>query len=251
MCKLHNKWEQSGIYSPLHRETRNDIIIPKGVDHMKDFPVFTTDFGISSLVLREIPYRKEAYIHIQDVQPDGFDEHLRECVSFCRMAGAERIYAGGHALLEDYPLYTTVYEMHGTARVDLEKLENLFPVTEETVSRWRGIMNEKLRSVDNAATLSSSDEKRILESGGAYFVHNNGDLLGVGWMEDTRLLLVAAVKPGAGERVMHSLMSLAEGADMTLEVASTNTRAICLYEKLGFLKTRKILRWYRVYAACE
>ena len=58
---------------------------------MKDFPVFTTDYGVSSLILREIPYRREAYIHIQDVQPDQLAEHLRECVSFCRMAGAESI----------------------------------------------------------------------------------------------------------------------------------------------------------------
>lgn len=213
---------------------------------MKDFPVFATDYGVSSLILKEIPYRKEAYIHVQDVQPDGFDEHLRECVSFCRMAGAERIYARGHDLLNACPLHAAVYEMRGTAWVDPEKLENLFPVTEETVSRWRGIMNDRLRSVDHAATLTAADEKKILESGGAYFVHHDGELLGVGWLEDKKLLLVAAVKPGAGERVMHTLMSLVEGADMTIEVASTNTRAIRLYEKLGFLKTRELSGWYDI-----
>ncbi len=213
---------------------------------MKDFPVFTTDYGVSSLVLREVPYRQEAYIHIQDVQPEGFEDHLRECVSFCRVVGAERIFAKGHDRLEQYPLHTAVYEMRGTAWVDREKLENLFPVTEATVSRWRSILNERLRKVDNAATLTSADEQRILESNGAYFVHHAGELLGVGWMEDTKLLLVTAVKPGAGERVMHTLMSLVEGADMTLEVASTNQRAIRLYERLGFLKTREISRWYSI-----
>jgi len=213
---------------------------------MKDFPLFTTDYGVSSLILREIPYRQEAYIHIQDVQPEGFGEHLKECVSFCRMAGAERIYATGHSLLESFPVHTAVFEMRGTAWVDPNKLENLFPVTEQTVGRFRNIMNERLRNVDNAATLTSADEKRILESGGAYFVHQQGELLGVGWLDDTKLLLVAVVRPGAGERVMHTLMSLAEGADMTLEVASTNTRAVRLYEKLGFLKTREVLKWYYV-----
>ena len=213
---------------------------------MKDFPVFTTDYGASSLILREIPYRQAAYIHIQDVQPEGFEEHLRECVSFCRMAGAERIYAAGHDLLEKYPLYTAVCEMRGTAWVDREKLEHLFPVTEATVSHWRGMMNERLRGVDNAATLTAFDEKKILESGGAYFIHHDGELLGLGWMDDTKLLLLAGVKPGAGERVMHTLMSLVEEADMTIEVASTNDRAIGLYERLGFMKTREILRWYRI-----
>lgn len=218
----------------------------KEVVEMKDFPVFTTDWGVSSLILREIPYQQEAYIHIQDVQPEGFEEHMKECVSFCRMAGAEKIYATGQDLLERYPLYASVYEMRGTAWVDREKLEHLFPVTEATVSRWRGIMNERLRNVDNAATLTAFDEKKIVESGGAYFIHHDGELLGVGWMDDTKLLLLAGVKSGAGERVMHTLMSLVEEADMTIEVASTNERAIRLYERLGFMKIREVLCWYRV-----
>ena len=35
-----------------------------GVDRMKDIPAFTTENGIASLILREIPYREEAYIRI-------------------------------------------------------------------------------------------------------------------------------------------------------------------------------------------
>ena len=213
---------------------------------MKDFPVFTTDWGVSSLILREIPYRAEAYIHIQDVQPEGFEEHLKECVSFCRMAGADRVYATGAQMLQAYPEYMSVYEMRGMAWVNPDKMVNLFPVTEQTVGRWRGLMNERLRSVDNAATLTAFDEKKILQSGGAYYIHRSGELLGLGWMEDTKLLLVAAVKPGAGETVMHSLMSLVEGADMTIEVASTNDRAIRLYEKLGFMKIREVVKWYKI-----
>ena len=212
---------------------------------MRDFPLFTTDFGIASLVLKEIPYREEAYIMVQDVQPGGFEEHLKECVSFCRMAGAERIYAKGHDALEQYPLHTVVYEMRATAWVDKDQLACLFPVTEDTVGRWRSIYNERMRAVDNAGTMESRDEKKILESG-AYFVHSDGELLGIGWLEDTKLLALASVKPGAGEQVMHTLMSLVEDSDMTLEVASTNERAIRLYEKLGFLKTREISRWYRI-----
>ena len=213
---------------------------------MKDFPVFTTDWGVSSLILREIPYRAEAYIHIQDVQPEGFEEHLKECAAFCRMAGADRVYATGTQLLQAYPEYMSVYEMRGMAWVDPEKMVNLFPVTEQTVGRWRSLMNERLRSVDNAATLTAFDEKKIVQSGGAYYIHRSGELLGLGWMEDTKLLLVAAVKPGAGETVMHSLMSLVEGADMTIEVASTNDRAIRLYEKLGFMKIREVIKWYKI-----
>jgi hypothetical protein len=213
---------------------------------VKDFPVFTTEYGVSSLILREVPYRQEAYIHIQDVQPDGFSEHLKECVSFCRMVGAEKIYARGSTLLESCPLHTAVYEMRGTAWVDPSKLENLFPVTEETVSHWRGIYNKAMRNVDNAGTLESRDEKQIVASGSAYFVHRGGELLGIFWLEENKLLAIAAVQKGAGETVMHTMMSLREGMQMTLEVASTNERAIRLYERMGFLKTAELSRWYRV-----
>ncbi len=213
---------------------------------MRDFPIFTTQYGVASLVLKEVPYRREAYIHIRDVQAGELPQLLEECVRFCGAVGAERVYASGHADLERYPLYTAVYQMRGDAWVDMEKLESLFPVTEQTVSRWREIHNECLRGVDNAATLEKRDEKEILASNGAYFIHSGGKLLGIGWVEGEQLRTIAAVERGAGERVMHTLMSLAEGASMTLEVASTNTRAIRLYEKLGFVKTAELIRWYRV-----
>lgn len=214
---------------------------------MRDFPIFTTEYGVSSLVLKEIPYKKQAFIHIRDVQCGFLKEHLEECVSFCRMAGAEQIFAAGEAPeLAQYPLYTTVLEMRGTAWVDQTKLKSLFPVTEATVSKWRSIYNVSMSTVDNSGTLESRDEKRIAESTGAYFVHDNGELLGIGWLEDCKLLAVAAVKRGAGEMVMHTLMSLIENDTMTVEVASTNERAIRLYEKLGFLRTAEISSWYRV-----
>lgn len=218
----------------------------KEVMCVKDFPVFATEYGVSSLILKEVPYRQEAYIHIQDVQPEHLQEHLSECVSFCRMVGAEKIFVADHPLLEGYPLHTAVYEMRGSAWVDRALLQNVFPVTEQTVSRWRQIYNDRMRTVDNAGTLEARDERKILDSCGAYFIHDNGSLLGIGWMEDTKLLAIAAVIPGAGEKIMHTLMSLVEGADMTLEVASTNNRAIRLYEKLGFLKTAENAKWYRV-----
>lgn len=212
---------------------------------MRNFPIFTTEYGVSSLILKEIPYRNEAYIRIRDVQPGQLREHLNECVSFCRMAGAKKVYAAGDGL-ESYPLYTSVLEMRGTAWVDREKLACLFPVTEATVSGWREIYNKSMASVDNAGTLEAKEESRITESVGAYFIHDSGELLGIGWLDDCRLLAVAAVQPGAGERLMHTLMSLVEGDTMTLEVASTNEKAIRLYEKLGFLKTVELTAWHDV-----
>ena len=75
---------------------------------MRDFPIFTTEYGVSSLTLKEIPYKKQAYIHIRQVQEGYFREHLEECVSFCRMCGAEAVFAAGHEALEGYPLLGSV-----------------------------------------------------------------------------------------------------------------------------------------------
>ena len=216
---------------------------------MRDFPIFTTDYGLASLTLKEIPYRKQAYICIRDVQPEFFQEHLKECVDFCKMCGADYIFATGHEQLEQYPLYTTVLEMRGEIEADPAQTACLFPVTRETVSRWREIYNEKMRGVDNAATLESRDEKRMLESSGVYFVHDRGELLGIGWLEEGKLLAVAGTVPGAGMRVMHTLLSAAPDRNISLEVASTNLRAKRLYEKMGFLPTREISRWYCVHGA--
>lgn len=212
---------------------------------MKDIPVFTTEDGVASLLLKQIPTRQAAYIRVQDVQPGRLEALLAECAAFCRMAGAERVFADRNDDPAAVP-QSVVYEMRGEAWVDKEKLANLFPVTEETAARWRQIYNERMCGVDHAAALSFLDEKQIITSGGAYFVHRAGELLGIGWVEEDRLLAIASVVPGAGERVAYSLMSLVEGAQLTLEVASTNKNAIRLYEKLGFLKTKELYRWYEV-----
>lgn len=249
MCTLHNKCVQIKKKKPLLTAFFHGIILEKEVVKVKDIPIFTTEYGVASLFFKEIPYKKQAFIRIRTVQEGFFREHLAECISFCRMAGAETVFAADHPQLESFPLYTSILQMRHTAWVDTSLLENLFPVTEQTVSRWRGIVNERLFKVDASATLTAFDEKEILSSGGAYFVHHDGDLLGVGWIREPELLLMAAVKRGAGERVMHSLMSLVEGSELSLEVASTNRRAISLYERLGFLATAEKTRWHTVFCS--
>ena len=211
---------------------------------MKDFPMFDTEFGIASLVLKEIPYKGIAYIILRETW--DAENLLKECVSFCRALGAERIYARGHEIVEKYPLHCIVYEMRGQAQVDETKVEHLWPVTEETVGKWRELMNEKMRPVDNSGTLEKKNEPDIL-SGGAYFVHHEGELLGAGWLMGNELLLLASFKPGMGERVCHTLFSLIPGQEMRLDVVSTNNRAIRLYEKLGFIRTSELRRWHRVH----
>ena len=209
---------------------------------MKDIPMFTTEYGIASLSLQQIPYRGDAYVTV--LQAVDLSQLLSECARFCRMCGAQRIFATGHPGLERLPLYTHVIRMRGCP-IPAETAY-LWPVTAETAAQWRQIYNEKMQAVDNATALSAREERQLWEENGAYFIHDGNKLLGIGWLEGNKLLAVAAAEQGAGRAVMHTLMSLMEEEQMVLEVASTNARAIRLYESLGFLKTCEISRWYDV-----
>lgn len=212
---------------------------------MKDIPVFTTDYGVASIILKEVPYKEVAFIHVQDVQPGQVNEHLEECAGFCRAAGAERIYATGHEELAAYPLHCIVYKM--SMPLESSRPEaNLWPVTAETVSRWREIYNAGMGPTDNHATMTAWDEKKILESGGAYFVHREGELLGIGWMEGGELLALVSVVPGMGETVARTLFTVANSDRITLEVVSINERALRLYQRMGFVITGERSRWYRI-----
>lgn len=212
---------------------------------MKDIPLFDTDTGVSTLVLKEIPYQQTAYIHVRSVQPGGLREHLSECAAFCRMCGAERVYATGHGELEQYPLYCAVRTMC-REKPDWTPTAQLVPVTDQTVRRWREVYNERMSAVDNAATLTARDERELLGSGGAWFVYDDTELLGIGWLRDGELLAVASVKRGSGERVLGTLLAGAKAKRVTLEVASTNLRAIALYERMGFVTVGDRSRWYLI-----
>ena len=213
---------------------------------MKDIPVFDTETGVSSLVLKEIPYKQIAYINVQSVQPGGLKAHLQECVSFCRMCGAERVFATGHPELEQWPMHCRVLKLRGCV-TGQEPTANLFPVTEATVRQWRDIYNEKMGPVDNAATMTARDEGTILSSGGAYFVHDGEKLLGIGWVRENEILCIAAVQPGAGEQVLATLLTLTGDEPAQLEVASTNWRALRLYERMGFVTVGERSGWYTVH----
>ena len=76
---------------------------------MKDMPLFTTEYGVASLTLSQIPYTKQAYIRIQaTAEPERL---LTECIDFCKAAGAEHIFATGHSVCEKYPEHTKLLRM--------------------------------------------------------------------------------------------------------------------------------------------
>ena len=212
---------------------------------MNDIPVFTTEFGVASLFLREIPYRQRAHIKIQSsLEPEKL---LEECVAFCRACGAEWIDAAGHEYLEKYLLITALYAMQCDRDIIGQTDACLFPMTEKTVDRWLEICNQRMADVPNAAFLDSRDGREFLEAGDCYFVHKDGNLLGIGKAAEDYIDIVAATQPGMGETVVKALSSVLTADTVRIAVAGANTRAVRLYERMGFVKTKIISTWYRVW----
>ena len=112
---------------------------------------------------------------------------------------------------------------------------------------WRKHYNEAMAAVDNAAWLSETEMKKILKEGSAYFVHRNGALLGIGKVSADQIDAVAAVVRGAGADVVRALASVLTGDSVAVEVAQTNCRALSLYERLGFVATKELSRWYQIF----
>lgn len=211
---------------------------------MKDIPIFTTENGAASLILKEIPYSKAAYIKLQHtLEPEKL---LHECVDFCRMAGAEAVFAEGHPYLEQFPFHTSIWQMT-RARAGLADSDaSLFPVTEKTVEEFRTLYNRRMADVPNFSYMTVQDSKGLLIKGNGYFVHTGENLLGIGIASGDRIDGVIAVQPGAGETVVLALNHALSGETVSLEVASENKKAVRLYERLGFVPVQEISRWFTV-----
>ena len=212
---------------------------------MKDIPVFTTENGVASLVLQEIPATGCAYIHLRATLAP--EELLKECVSFCRMVGATHVYATGNELLETHPFHTAIWEM-AVLKDSLEDTDAaLWPVQTETLDEFRKLYNQKIAHVPNAAWMTEREAKRIAEAGEGYFVHRAGVCLGIGIVRGSELAFVASLCRDAGSTVVRTLVHAISDSRITLQVASANEKAVALYEKMGFVRIREISRWYSVF----
>lgn len=211
---------------------------------MQDIPMFTTENGVASLILKEIPYSSAAYINLHSTQMP--EDLLGECVSFCRMAGAEHIYASGHQILEEYPYHTTILEMRCLVCNIPEADACLFPLQENTLEMWRELYNRRMRDVANFSFMSIADGKKLIADGGGYFVHKNGQLLGIGIAKEEKISAIVSAVPGAGEMIVRAISSVLSSDVAILDVASTNERALSLYKRMGFIQSREISSWYKI-----
>ncbi|MBQ7341142.1 MAG: hypothetical protein IJW41_03140 [Oscillospiraceae bacterium] len=207
---------------------------------MKDLPAFTTENGVASIVLQEIPYSKTAYVILRDsLSPTEF---IKECGDFCRAAGAERVYATGHDVLTEYPYHTAIWKMEGQGLPDLGAV--CVPVTEDTLAWWCAIYNRKMASVPNAVYMGKHKKELILAGG--CFIYEKEVLLGIGMVSDG-IDAVASLVPGGGEKIVSSLCHKLGKKKITLQVALENQKAVSLYERLGFQKQAELGKWYKIF----
>ena len=212
---------------------------------MKDIPVFATEYGIASLVLKEIPYQSAAYVTVRDsLEPERL---LEECIGFCRACGADRIYATGHSELESRPLYTVMWQMQCSLEALPDTDAALWPVQENTLKQWQQIYNDKVRNLPNGAWMTDADARKMIEKGDGYFIHRGEVLLGIGRASGDTIDWVASLQPGAGRDVLLALSHAITEETVLLTVASVNIKAVKLYENLGFLKNKELSRWFHIF----
>ena len=211
---------------------------------MRDIPFFTTSAGVASLTLKEIPYKGVAYVRLQDsFEPELL---LKDCVEFCRAAGAEHIYATGHVMLEKFPIHTAIWKLSCLKDSLPQTDAAIFPVQDKTLEKWRRIYNERMKDIPNAATLTAFDGQEMLKNGDGYFIHREESLLGIGKASGDTIDAVVSVVPGSGKDVLLALCNALPGERVTVEVASANIRALNLYKRLGFIKTEELARWHKI-----
>ena len=162
------------------------------------------------------------------------------------MAGADQIFASNHPCLEYFPLHTAILRMIRSAEDLPETDAALFPVTEQTLDTWLELYNRRMTDVPNASYMDSADGKSLLRSGDGYFVHKDGLLLGIGKASGNQIDAVVSAQSGMGETVVLALASALKSDTVQLIVAEANTRAVRLYERMGFEKTEEVCKWFRV-----
>lgn len=205
---------------------------------------------MASLVLREIPYSGAAYVLVRSVWNGQTAALLEECASFCRAAGAQRVYASdGRNDLPGEHAYDMV--MLTMQRENLPELTNpaiLEPISVQNGAEYLAVYNACFRDLPGAASYGKKDLGRLIEHGSGFLTRKNGVCVGVVELEKDELAGICVLPEfkGLGYDLALTALHRLEHSVVRLKTASTNERALRLYRRLGFGNGTCISRWWLI-----
>lgn len=202
---------------------------------MKDIPVFTSSEGIASLILREIPAWRVAYVLIRGVFSD-IERLMSDCEGFCRAAGAERVYFSGEGDFSGCPVHARLMERSILCAALPATAAEAVPVAPETVGDWLAYYRTRFAAVPAAGS--------CVDTAGAWFLRADGRTIGIGQLCGDELRAVAALAPRRGADCVAALGALCRTERLRLLCAVENAPAMALYDRLGFDRGEVKEVWY-------
>lgn len=200
---------------------------------MRDIPLFTATNGMATLILHEIPFRKEAFVWIRTVFL-SLDGLMEECRGFCRAAGAERVYFSGELDFGSRPVHARLIRRSVKKAALPETGALALPAKDPAL--WLEHYRRSFRPVPAARSTPSEE--------GRFDVYYKGTLIGIGQVQGGMLMTVAALEKGRGKDCVCALAAHSEGPVLQLVCAEENLPAMKLYDKLGFSREDVKEVWY-------
>lgn len=216
---------------------------------MKDIPMFTGQYGLASLILKEIAVSGRAYVLVRSVWNGQTAAFLQECRDFCRAVGAETVYVSYEN--EDLPAvhaYDMLTMEMEKAKLPQGKPVELEPLTPENGEVYLDIYNACFREIIGAASYGKQDLQRLYDKDCAFLAKVDGAYAAVAEISEEGLESVAVLPQyrGLGYDLSLAVLPMVPRKTIRLKVASTNRRALDLYTRLGFTQTGVAGRWWRL-----
>ncbi|MBE6992627.1 MAG: GNAT family N-acetyltransferase [Ruminococcaceae bacterium] len=227
---------------------------------MNDIPAFTECGGVSTLILREIPYRKTAFILVRAFEEACLDEHLQEAVSLCRFAGAKSVFVSAEneeLFPEKEPAYKMLRLSAGCCcRHEAELLHE--ELCEYNIKDYISIYNACFADTISAETFTEKKARTCMDKSTRQcrIYYREGlpaAISDVEFRDNSATLNAIGVLPeyrgGFGRAILESLMTEVGNKEierLCLDVMSTNSEALRLYEKLGFEQEKVLSHWYKI-----
>lgn len=206
---------------------------------MRDILFFEGKHGIASLILREIPSRRLAYVVLQCPMENSVRELAEECRTFCTLAGAEHVFCCYETPVPGWQIAAQLERWDFSRSDRAEQLcagLRIEPVTASTSAVYRSAYQTAFAPVWFAKRCDETDLERMVKSGTAYLIYEKAALIGLGEWCGAELASVAVTPAGRGRgmAVLQKLLEAAPAERLFLQTVSVNYAAARLYQAAGF-----------------